>query len=137
MCRTEEAWRKACELTRGPSSGYWHKNYAEKGLAMQVRDGRYSSWDSSGGEYYATHEPYSDFPFIQFDNNTKKMTKTVSSMAKKLLDADSQALVQAGFISESLTITQEGSDALREIMFDKYKKELVAVAKSKIKEEKE
>lgn len=63
------------------------------------------------------------------------MTK-LNTMMKKLLDNDTQTLVKAGYINGDLEITSEGSEALRSIMFDKYKSELVALAQEALDEEK-
>lgn len=63
------------------------------------------------------------------------MTK-LTNMIKKFLDADAQALVEAGFINGDLELTEAGRRALTEITFDKYKADLVAVAKAQIEEAK-
>lgn len=65
----------------------------------------------------------------------KPIMKTVTTMMKKLLDADTQKLVKAGFVNGDLELTERGRAELTAILFTNYKKELVEVAKEVIKEE--
>lgn len=69
------------------------------------------------------------------DKNKKQMN-TVSSLMKRLLDADTQVLVKAGFLDNSLELTSEGIAALRAIMFETNKAALVAEAQAKLDVEK-
>lgn len=64
----------------------------------------------------------------------KSMLFTLNTMMKKLLDADTQKLVKAGYINGDLELTCKGSDALREIAFDKYREDLVKKAEEVIAE---
>lgn len=69
----------------------------------------------------------------------KKSTKKtfmnkVSIMMKKLLDADTQTLVKAGFINGDLELTCEGAKNLQTIMFMANKAEMVTVAEALIAE---
>lgn len=65
----------------------------------------------------------------------KPFMKTISNMMKKLLDADTQALVKAGYINGDLELTTEGGQALQMISFIANKAELVKMAQEKIIEE--
>lgn len=64
----------------------------------------------------------------------KTIMNTVTTMMKKMLDGDTQALVKAGYVNGGLELTPEGKIALVEILFTEYKTELVASAKEVIKE---
>lgn len=66
--------------------------------------------------------------------NKKTFMSKLNTMMKKLLDADTQALVTAGFLNEELEFTDEGKEALIGVTFDAYKAQLVAVATAKIAE---
>lgn len=68
-------------------------------------------------------------------NNTKPMNK-LNSMMKRLLDADTQTLVKAGFINGDLELTNDGRNALWAIIFEQNKPALVAEATAKLAEEK-
>lgn len=66
----------------------------------------------------------------------KTIMTTLNTMMKKLLDADTQTLVKAGYINGDLELTTEGKQALIEIIFDLNKSALVAVAQAKLDEAK-
>lgn len=63
------------------------------------------------------------------------MIQTLSSMLKRLLDADSQTLYKAGFINGDLELTDEGEKALMGILFDANKAALVVEAQAVIDDE--
>ena len=65
-----------------------------------------------------------------------KIMKKLGNMMKKLLDSDTQVLVEAGYINGDLEITSDGSKVLQEISFDTFKKTFVELAKKKVEEEK-
>lgn len=65
----------------------------------------------------------------------KSFMKTLSLMMKKILDADAQTLVKAGFLNGDLLLTEEGKDALLTMLFDKFKPDLVKEAEAVIAEE--
>ena len=67
----------------------------------------------------------------------KKNMNKLNSMMKRLLDKPSQTLYKAGFINGDLELTEKGADALRVILFDANKVELVKQAEEELKEEKE
>ena len=67
--------------------------------------------------------------------NNKTSMQKLGTMMKKLLDADIQTLVKAGFIDGNLDLTSEGSNELENVIFDDYKAKLVVVAKAKLDEE--
>lgn len=71
----------------------------------------------------------------QVSDNNKKMT-TVGNMMKRLLDADAQLLVKAGFINGDLDLTDAGRKALWALIFDANKTELVKEAQIVIDEAK-
>lgn len=68
--------------------------------------------------------------------NKPNMSK-LSSMMKKLLDKDTQVLVEAGYINGDLDLTDEGTKALLTILFTTHKNELVKDAKEVIADSKE
>ncbi len=75
---------------------------------------------------------------IHYEKLTKKsLMQKVSTMMKRLLDADTQTLVKAGFINGDLDLTDEGKEALYAILFDANKTALVAAAKEALTESKE
>lgn len=61
----------------------------------------------------------------------------LSTIAKRLVDSDTKTLIKAGYIDSCLDLTSRGSDALKAILFEANKKELVAAAKAQIKEDKD
>lgn len=69
------------------------------------------------------------------DKKTKRMNR-VSAMMKRLLDADTQTLVKAGFLDQNLELTEHGCDALDAILFDANKAALVKLAQEKLDEAK-
>lgn len=72
---------------------------------------------------------------LELVNNQKSIMKRVSDMMKKLLDADTQALVKAGYINGDLELTTEGGKALTVILFVANKRALVDAANVTIAEE--
>lgn len=66
----------------------------------------------------------------------RTIMKTLNTMMKKLLDADTQTLVKAGYINGDLELTSEGRAALNTIVFQANKKELVAMAQEELDAEK-
>lgn len=67
----------------------------------------------------------------QEENN---MTQ-VSPMAEKFVDADTKALMEAGYLSSSLEITSAGTIVRDAALFDLVKADMVKSAKAKNKEE--
>lgn len=63
--------------------------------------------------------------------------KRLNNMMKRLLDADTQTLVKAGYINGDLELTDLGRGALIVILFDVHKSDLVAEAAESLKEEEE
>ena len=53
-------------------------------------------------------------------------------MFKKLVDADTQALVKAGYINGDLELTDEGKNELMALVFDANKAALVVAAQAKL-----
>lgn len=67
--------------------------------------------------------------------NTKNMS-TIGNMMKRLLDADTQTLVKAGYINGDLELTEAGKKALWAISFTANKAALVAEAQEALDAEK-
>jgi hypothetical protein len=94
---------------------------------------------------YYIHTPSGDTRYMGeeqlelIDENIKPkktlMTK-LNTMMKKLLDADTQTLVKAGYINGDLELTSAGRDALNTIVFQANKAALVAMAQEALEEEK-
>lgn len=59
---------------------------------------------------------------------------SLSTMMKKLLDADTQTLVKAGFLRSDLSLSDDGWSQLKAILFDANKAALVALAKEQLDE---
>lgn len=63
--------------------------------------------------------------------------KNLNNMMKKLLDADTQALVKTEYINGDLELTSKAKEALFSMLYTDKKAELVALAKQEILEAKE
>ena len=66
---------------------------------------------------------------IKLINNNKMK---ITNLIKKILDADTRKLVEAGFINGDLALTDEGVSELLGIMFLEKKAELVKIAQEQI-----
>lgn len=66
----------------------------------------------------------------------KKRMPTLSNIAKKILDPDLRALVEVGYLDSELELTDEGEEAVLELMFFANKEELAKQAKKELKERK-
>lgn len=82
------------------------------------------------GAFGSSNEPWKYYKII----NKKTLMNKVSNMMKKLLDADTQKHIKAGFINGDLDITQAGKDALIELYYSEKKAELTKVADEVIAE---
>lgn len=60
----------------------------------------------------------------------------LSPIAKRVIPADYQALVEAGYLTNDLQTTEAGRLALMQLTFVEFETELVAKAKAKIEEDK-
>lgn len=65
----------------------------------------------------------------------KSFMKKLTTIFKKLVDADTAALVQAGYLNEDLELTSDGASELQTISFIANKAALVDAAKAKLAEE--
>lgn len=79
--------------------------------------------------------PTSFLKLVESRHESKDM-KSLTIMAKKLLDPDTKTLIKAGFVTDSLELSDDGDDALKTMLFLKYRDEMVKEAKAKIKESK-
>lgn len=71
-----------------------------------------------------------------YELETKKTTmQKVSIMMKKLLNADIQTLVKAGYLNGDLDLTLKGQTALMVQLFESNRAELVKAAEEEIAEE--
>lgn len=61
----------------------------------------------------------------------------ISAVARRLLDKDTKTLIKAGYLSNDLTITEEGQNSLLALSLTSNMKELVALAEEKIAEKEE
>lgn len=71
-----------------------------------------------------------------FSKPKKKVMATLSNIAKKILDPDLRALVEVGYLDSELELTDEGEEAVLELMFFANKEELAKQAKKELKERK-
>lgn len=60
----------------------------------------------------------------------------INAIAKIVLTKDDQALVEAGYLSETLDVTEKAIDAINSIEFIAHKTKLVALAKQDLKDAK-
>lgn len=67
--------------------------------------------------------------------NKTTIMKKLSNFYKKLVDADTQALVKAGYLNGDLEPTEKATNALQEILFFDNKNELIKRAQEEIAEE--
>jgi hypothetical protein len=75
-------------------------------------------------------------PTAKQNNAVAKIMYKVSSMMKRMLDADAQTLYKAGYINGDLELTDKGRTALNTIIFVANKSELVKMAQEELDEEK-
>lgn len=68
---------------------------------------------------------------------TEKSMYNLTNIAKRLLNKDIKTLVKAGFMNSDLSMTEAGRQELTSILFEKYQKELVEAATTRLEEEKE
>jgi hypothetical protein len=87
-------------------------------------------WRSIQNPYYLRGW---DYGYIATPNK-KQIPMSLSTMFKKLLDKDTQTLVKAGFLSETLELTDCGKSELITIMFDVHRKALIEAAQAKLDE---
>ncbi len=92
-----------------------------------------TTWEEYASYLQSNWHPYRTNSNINLNTKMNKLT----SMLKRLLDADSQILYKANFIDSNLELTSEGIKELLAITFDIYKDMFVQRAKEKIREEKE
>ena len=88
---------------------------------------------------YSCHEKITEIDayceLVSSSKNKKTTMNKLTSMLKRLLDADSQLLYKAGFLNGDLEITEEGLKELNGILFNAYMPQLVEKAKEIIAEE--
>jgi len=70
-------------------------------------------------------------------NYTNPKNSMLSTLAKKLIDKDLRTLIKAGFMDDSLNLTQEGKQEVWALLYDKFKKDLVEAAEEKLEEDRE
>lgn len=100
---------------------------------MDKYDGKIIVLTKTSG-YYWRHDRWNfSENWLELINNKVDNKQTImqklNSMIKRLLDKDSQALYEAGFIDGDLRITQRGKEELDGIIFEANKAELVRLAK--------
>lgn len=88
-------------------------------------------------EWIPTPTPEKNYWYIQWTETKpeKSMTK-MSSIMKRILDADTRKLVEAGLLTKDLELTSEGKEALVSLMFEQNKADLVKIAEDILSEEK-
>lgn len=121
---------------------YLADGYRDQGIVCQV-DGDYGVHvrgfyrrDEGFSLFFASHRGC----LVKLCGSTARKVgfmSRLSLIAKRMLDGDTQALYKAGFISESLWLTDEGKSNLWAILLEAYKKEMVAAAKQELKDRKD
>ncbi len=86
-------------------------------------------WFTKTGWYTIKSEPET----IDSPKPKKQLMKKVSVLARKLFDADTRALVEASFLNDDLTLASNGKEALLNLLFLEYKKELAVEARRAIR----
>lgn len=123
------------------------QNCVNKILGIRLKDGKpeyYTTWAYEGQPDTGTQkgwynlEAFTIVKIIKGSIKSKRETnmKPLTNMMKKLLDADTQTLVKAGYVNGDLLLTNEGTLALESILFTQNKAELVKLAQEVIDEEK-
>lgn len=102
-------------------------------VVFEKLDGTLAIGDNRESDNIETCSCYSDWRLIK--TNKKSFMKTITTIAKKLLDSDTQALIKAGYIDSCLELTTPGKEEIQAIQFETYKAELVVRANAKIEEE--
>lgn len=118
-------------------------SYPKKGIIGEI-DGRniyvwQNEFPGSIGKITPKEYKYSWVTYedkIVLLKSNKTIMEQVSIMMKKLLDADTQTLVKAGYVNGNLDLTEEGKKALMASLFMANKTELVKLAQEKIDEAK-
>lgn len=108
---------------------YINDQYAFFGKCINKGQGNWSK------NYEGSATDLGQYTIVLNQKNNSKMIQTLSSMLKRLLDADSQTLYKAGFINGDLELTDEGEKALMGILFDANKAALVVEAQAVIDDE--
>ncbi len=61
----------------------------------------------------------------------------LTTLAKRLFDSDTKALVKGGLLNKDLSVTDRGRAAIDAIVLEKFKSEIVEIANERIEEDKE
>ncbi len=72
-----------------------------------------------------------------WNKDINKQDMSLSTIAKRLLDADTKTLIKAGFLDTELRLTDKGKAELNAILFEANKTALVVAAQAVIDEAKE
>ncbi len=62
----------------------------------------------------------------------KSLMSKLTTMFKKLLDLDTQILIEGGILLENLELTDDGEDELMALLFEQNKTALISLAKERI-----
>lgn len=87
-------------------------------------------WD----EFATYSSPKKGNPFYKFSKSIMDTLRTIPARIKKLLSNELQKMYQLNWIDSELRPTEKGVQALNEFLFDKYEKELGAIASEKVEE---
>lgn len=124
-------YREGSRSTEGPEEIL----KIERGDVVDVLSTKYHpGWGFGPGD------PGGYIELIKKANNKKSMEITKRELTegqKEGLKADDRALMEAGFIDNTLMPTREGLDALNQVLFKANKKDVVAVAKKRLAEAEE
>lgn len=95
-----------------------------------------NGWQKKGSNILSVNMESFDYPINKIEEKNKKtIMKKINTFVKKLIDSDTQKLIEARFISEDLSLTSCGIAALQEILFFENKAKMVEKAKEIIAEE--
>lgn len=119
-------------------SGDYGINYGKEGYVYKITNTTSSrptihiKYDD--GNCGSSDEPWTCYKIIS--KKEKTLMGYIGKLAKKLLDPDLQTLIKAGYMSEDLTLTEDGRRALTSILFVDNKTALVEAAKEELADRK-
>lgn len=136
-----------CRVERDPST-YWPIGiYTENNMANSTYQDEINKYYLSNmknlydsylfGRSTSTCSSDDSKALFSISKPTEKSMYNLTNIAKRLLNKDIKTLVKAGFMNSDLSMTEAGRQELTSILFEKYQKELVEAATTKLEEEKE
>lgn len=108
------------------------------GVNIKLVSGKLIDWGYSSYKWYLKTSPYDTYQFVilkelisssETISKKKNIMSSISNLIKKLSRGEPEkTFVEVGFLSDCEEITQDGKDALINILWDKNKTELKELA---------